>query len=54
MAQLGDVEDRMHQSESSMEFQLVCQAPDLLNHLERASEMLLQLVGASEMEILGR
>ena len=51
MAQLGDVEDRMHQGESSMEFQLVRQAPNLLNYLERASEMLPQLVGAGYMEI---
>ena len=42
----------MHLVESSMEFQLVCQAPDLLNHLERASEMLLQLAGADEMGFL--
>ena len=45
-AQLGNVEDRMHRGESSMEFQLVRQAPDLLNHLERASETLLQLARA--------
>ena len=53
MAQLGDVEDRMHQGESFTEFQFVRRVPNLLNHLERASEMLPQLVGAGEMEILG-
>ena len=45
-AQLGDVKHRMHQSEPSMELQLVCRMPNPLNHLERASEMLPQLVRA--------
>ena len=46
-AQLGDVKHRMHRSEPSMELQLVRQMPDPLNHLERASETLLQFERAS-------